>query len=200
MLRGFLGKAKPDETASVRDAAATRGLEVTEADPDTSWDLWDSVLAEHDSRFPADSAPTSAPTPLSFPAVESSSPNPATEQDSGLIPPLDFELDNEPTQPLGLGDMNPEQRKDAALKIVAVHHQRIANTIVSLWGYTECSVYINKLIIAGGDGMGQARIGFHPSAAQAMLVLADLHDQLFGAANLHSMQEERSPTGWNKRR
>jgi hypothetical protein len=33
----------------------------------------------------------------------------------------------------------------------------------------------------GGDGMGQARIGFNQDAAEAMMVLAELHDDQFGA-------------------
>jgi hypothetical protein len=47
-------------------------------------------------------------------------------------------------------------------------------------------LYINKLIMEGDDGMGHARSGFNPQAAQAMLVLADLHDTLFGAREAHS--------------
>ena len=50
-----------------------------------------------------------------------------------------------------------EQKKAEALAVVEQHHQRIANTIRTLWGYKECSVYINKLIMNGGDGMGNAR-------------------------------------------
>ena len=71
-------------------------------------------------------------------------------------------------------------RKNAALDTVELHHKRIANTIRTLWGYKECSVYINKLIMAGGDGMGHARVGFNQEAVEAMLVLSDLHDAEFG--------------------
>jgi hypothetical protein len=62
-----------------------------------------------------------------------------------------------------------------------LHHRRIANTIRTLWGYKECSIYINKLIMAGGDGMGQSRVGFNQDAVQAMLALSDIHDAQFGA-------------------
>lgn len=90
-----------------------------------------------------------------------------------------------PTMPLTLPDadipeLTPEQRKSEALAVVELHHQRIANTIRTLWGYKECSVYINKLIMAGGDGMGHARVGFNQDAVEAMLILADLHDAEFG--------------------
>jgi len=73
-----------------------------------------------------------------------------------------------------------EARRDEALAVVEQHHQRIANTIRTLWGYRECSVYINKLIMAGGDGMGHARVGFNQDAVQAMLALSDIHDAEFG--------------------
>ena len=77
-----------------------------------------------------------------------------------------------------------EDRKNDALAVVDAHHHRIANTIRTLWGYPECSVYINKLILAGGDGFGHNRVGFSAEAVQSMLELADLHDQEFGAPDL----------------
>jgi hypothetical protein len=86
-----------------------------------------------------------------------------------------------PLGPTGLDDMpSAEQSKIEALAVVELHHQRIANTIRTLWGYKECSVYINRLIMAGGDGMGHARVGFNQDAVQAMLTLSDLHDAEFG--------------------
>lgn len=87
---------------------------------------------------------------------------------------------DEPTIPIPLEQLTLEQRKEAALAVVELHHHRIANTIRTLWGYKECSVYINKLIMAGGDGMGHARVGFNQEAVQAMLALSDLHDAEFG--------------------
>ena len=77
-----------------------------------------------------------------------------------------------------------EQRKMDALAVVDAHHHRIGNTIRTMWGYPECSVYINKLIMSGGDGMGHNRVGFSAEAVQAMLELADLHDQEYGAPDL----------------
>jgi hypothetical protein len=81
---------------------------------------------------------------------------------------------------MGLQPVTPAERKNTALDTVELHHKRIANTIRTLWGYKECSVYINKLIMAGGDGMGHARVGFNQEAVEAMLVLSDLHDAEFG--------------------
>lgn len=75
-----------------------------------------------------------------------------------------------------------EQRREHALATVELHHHRIANTIRTLCGYKECSDYISKLILSGGDGMGHARIGFNQDAANAMMLLAEIHDAQFGAA------------------
>jgi hypothetical protein len=81
---------------------------------------------------------------------------------------------------MGLLAPTPADRKNAALDTVELYHKRIANTIRTLWGYKECSAYINKLIMAGGDGMGNARVGFNQEAVEAMLLLSDLHDAEFG--------------------
>jgi hypothetical protein len=94
---------------------------------------------------------------------------------------LDFEL---PTAPMALQISALEQRRDEALALVERHHHRVANTIRTMWGYKECGVYINKLIMAGGDGMGQARVGFNQDAVQAMLQLSDLHDAEFGPPDM----------------
>ena len=54
----------------------------------------------------------------------------------------------------------------------------------------------------GGDGMGHARIGFNQDAAEAMLILADLHDALYGA-NLDpslDFQETTRGVDWGKLR
>ena len=100
--------------------------------------------------------------------------------------PVDFELPTAP-MPLELAALErplPAQQREEALSAVERHHSRIANTIRTLWGYPECGNYINKLIMAGGDGMGQSRVGFHQDAVQAMLALSDLHDGQFGPSEI----------------
>ena len=166
MFSGFFGKGDKDAKPPTKEAGNARGLEVIEDDPDTAWGLWDSALADQDSRFGAD-GPSSA--------------SPAAAEPNAAPPAVDLDIGNAPTQPMGLEEMTPEQRMNVALGVVEAHHQRIANTIRTLWGYKECSVYINKLIMNGGDGMGHARIGFNQDAVQAMLDLADIHDTLYGA-------------------
>jgi hypothetical protein len=173
MFSRFRGKdSTPDPK---QEAPDSRGLEVREEDPDTAWSLWDSALAEQDSRF-SGLPPISASVPLA--------PMPPIPQAHSHAPVLQPFPDLEaPTVPMGLEELTPAQRKNAALDVVELHHHRIANTIRTLWGYKECSVYINKLIMNGGDGMGNARIGFNQEAADAMMVLADLHDAEFGPAD-----------------
>ena len=165
MFSNFLGKGKKSEGAQAVDAVDSRGLEVVENDPDTTWGLWQSAVAEQDSRFsnahPEDSLPDlshafmpTAPMPL----LEDGTPNESA-------------LPRERT----IG-----QRKEDALQIVELHHHRIAKTIRTLWGHKECSEYIAKLIMDGGDSNGHARMGFNQDAAAAMMVLSDLHDELYG--------------------
>ena len=177
MFSGFFGKGNNSDKTPPKDAADSRGLEVVEDDPDTAWGLWDSALAAQDSRFPEspsalDSLPPIPPAPTVI--VRNEAPV------KPVAPPvIDLEI---PTQPLALEEKSLEQRKEDALARVDLHHHRIANTIRSMWGYKECGMYLNKLIMDGGDGMGQNRIGFNQEAVEAMLILLDLHEKAFGPA------------------
>ncbi len=156
MFNRLFGKS--NSTNPPKDAVDSRGLEVVEDDPDTAWSRWDEALALQDSDL-------RDPGPL--PDISG--------QSTGSVGYAD-----EPTQPMGLDDLTPEQRKNRALQVVEMHHRRIANTIRTLWGYKECSLYINKLILEGEDGKGHVRVGFNQDAVEAMLKLTNLHDELFG--------------------
>jgi hypothetical protein len=189
MFSGFFGKgdktAKPPST----DAVSTRGLEVVEDDPHTGWDLWEKAVAEQDSRYSGlESPPESDSQRLPMLAMDA---------ESGSSAASDF---NEPTQPMPLQEKPAAQRLDDSLRIIERHHKRIANTIRDLWGYKECSTYVNKLIMSGGDGMGQARIGFNQEAVAAMLVLTDLHDEEFGPVEETTgfgFSDSTMGTGWD---
>jgi len=164
MFSGFLGKGKKPGEVPTKDAVDSRGLEVVEDDPDTSWGLWENAVAEQDSRFSG--APDPAPSDHVHGAYQRTEPMPLT----GAAP----------TMPSSLEERTLDQRKEDALQIVELHHHRIANTIRTLWGYKECSAYISKLIMNGLDDSGHARSGFNQEAAHAMMLLADLHDAQFG--------------------
>ncbi len=165
MFSGFLGKGKKPGAGPTKDAVDSRGLEVVEDDPDTSWGLWENAVAEQDSRF--SSLPEPAVGDVSPGVYQRTEPMPLTGPDPA-------------PQPASLEERTMEQRKQDALQIVELHHHRIANTIRTLWGYKECSAYISKLIMNGLDDSGHARSGFNQEAAHAMMVLADLHDAQFG--------------------
>jgi hypothetical protein len=170
MLSRFFGKRDKSDDSPTQEAKVTRGIEVIEDDPDTAWGMWDSAVADQQTPPVAESTPAPQPgTPKAAPQAG------APAQASAASAMADA-----PTKPIPLEEMTLEQRKEAALAVVELHHKRIANTIRTLWGYKECSVYINKLIMSGGDGMGHARVGFNQEAVQAMLALSDLHDSEFG--------------------
>jgi hypothetical protein len=183
MLSRFFGKHDKSEDPPTKEVKKARGLVVTEDDPEAAWKKWDKALAAQDSglsKRPVPPAP--APAPVRTPSAAQPAPSPmrtftALAVKSAPAPELDFVL---PTVPMPLEQMTLEQRKKIALDTVDLHHHRIANTIRTLWGYKECSVYINKLIMAGGDGMGHARVGFNQEAVEAMLALSDIHDAEFG--------------------
>ncbi len=150
-----------EQTANQAGAYAEElsGLEVVEDDPTTTWRLWDCALVEQDLNH----------TPL---PAEDSSLTVAQKKEPGAAPKVSIELIRVHGKPL-------EERRDGPLKTIELHHQRVASVIRSLWSHKECGIYIDKLILDGGDGMGHNRIGFNQSAAQAMLALADLHAKEF---------------------
>lgn len=102
-----------------------------------------------------------------------------------VAPEVEMDFDKTAPAPVSSAPYKPapaskgptrEQRREEALSVVDQHHHRVANTIRTLWGHKECSLYINKMLMSGGDGMGQNRVGFRPEAVEAMLTLVDLHD------------------------
>jgi hypothetical protein len=179
MFNRLFGKGiSKSSVPSFRDAVDSRGLEVTEDDPDTAWSRWEEAQAAQDA-WALVPGPVSAPLPLIRDLLPTSA------------------MDDAPTQPLGLEDLTLDQRKTRALVIIQEHHPRVANTIRTLWGYRECSVYINKLIMSGDDGRGHARVGFNQDAVQAMLTLIDVHDSIFGNFGAGATAEGATGHGWD---
>lgn len=182
MFNGFLGKGK--KPVAPPDAMDSRGLEVVEDDPDTAWGLWKNAVAEQDSKFSA--------LPALDPAFQNTEPM-----------GLHVETPHAPDVSVSREAQTLEQRREEALATVELHHHRIANTIRTLWGYKECSDYISKLILSGGDGMGHARMGFNQDAANAMMLLAEIHDAQFGAAEPKGgtgFSDSVMRTGWDSMR
>jgi hypothetical protein len=167
MFSRFLGKGDKTANASKTEAVNSRGLEVNEDDPESIWSMWNSALAEQDSRF-SELPPEKVASIRADGNANAAEPWPVQDQ---------FDA---PTQPAALQEKTPEQRKEEAIAVVELRHRRIANTIRTVWGYKECGAYINRLIMSGGDGMGHARIGFNQDTVTAMMALSDLHEAQFG--------------------
>ena len=91
------------------------------------------------------------------------------------FPPLDGEAEHLATRPMPLHELPRQVGIDHAMDIIASHHARIANAIKMFWGTRDCVEYIQKLVMSGGDGFGNTRIGFKPEVVSAMLSLISLH-------------------------
>lgn len=189
MFSRFFGKRDKSADSPDKEARSTRGPEANDR-VDATWAKPASPAAQ-DSRLPkAVASGSTAPAKPVRPVFRAPTATPLAYRAAPMapaIPTTEFPADHQidfvlPTAPMPLDpELTLEQRKANALATVEQHHQRIANTIRTLWGYRECSVYINRLIMAGGDGMGHARVGFNQDAVEAMLVLSDVHDAEFGA-------------------
>jgi hypothetical protein len=62
-----------------------------------------------------------------------------------------------------------------AMKTVLSKHERIGNTLKSIWGYQECSDYLQKLVYNGSDPADLNRTGFNPEVADALMLLSEVH-------------------------
>lgn len=148
----------PASGAQNADAPPTR---MDESDDIAGWSIWPG----------SDVAPKAQPVrPASAPASDTAPGYLRTVPGPVVAAPAPAPVSKTPTR---------QERRDAALAVIDGHYHRVANTIRTMWGHKECSLYINKLVMSGGDGMGQNRVGFSPEAVEAMLALADLHDAEF---------------------
>lgn len=91
------------------------------------------------------------------------------------FPTLKWEEDDMATRPMALHEFPRQVGIDNAIAIVARHNERVAKAITVFWGSADCVDYIEKLVMSGGDGFGNARIGFKPEVVSALLSLISLH-------------------------
>ena len=102
-------------TTSVGTSAAgllpLSGVEVTDNDPEVSWDLWNQAIAD------LNASPSSAT---------------ADTQPAGLE-------GYTATQPVGLEDKTPEQRQADLLAVFEKQYPKIAAAIRVTWGFKECA-------------------------------------------------------------
>lgn len=80
------------------------------------------------------------------------------------------------TRPLPLKDIPLLDRRVRQMAILSRQHERIARTIDAFWGQPECTTYLQKLIMSGGDGVEKTRIGFKPQVLSALIALTELHE------------------------
>ena len=91
------------------------------------------------------------------------------------FPPIDFVEEELATRPMPLHELPRQVGIDSAMAVVAKHHARLANAIQMFWGTRDCMEYIQKLVMSGGDGFGNARVGFKAEVVAALLSLTTLH-------------------------
>ena len=97
------------------------------------------------------------------------------KKQSDGFPTLVWEEEDPKTRPMPLHELPRQIGIDLAMEVIAKRHERIANAIRTFWGTRDCVEYIQKLVMNGGDGFGNARVGFKPEIVSAMLSLISLH-------------------------
>ncbi len=100
---------------------------------------------------------------------------PVVETSVGF-PPINYLEEDVATRPMGLHEFPKQARIDREMAVIASHHERITTAINTFWGHRDCTEYLQKLILSGGDGAGKARVGFKPAVLAALINLSELHE------------------------
>lgn len=91
------------------------------------------------------------------------------------FPPLNHEEEFEDTRLLALDELPRQHQIDREMAVIRTYHERISKAIDVFWGSKDCVEYLETLILNGGDGFGNARIGFRREVMTALLHLVKLH-------------------------
>ena len=91
------------------------------------------------------------------------------------FPSLQWQDDELDTRPMPLHELPRQVGIDNAMALIARHHERIAKAITVFWGSPDCVEFMEKLVMSGGDGLGNARVGFKPEVVSALMSLISLH-------------------------
>ena len=91
------------------------------------------------------------------------------------FPSLQWQDDELETRPMPLHELPRQVGIDNAMALIARHHERIAKAITVFWGSPDCVEFMEKLVMSGGDGLGNARVGFKPEVVSALMSLISLH-------------------------
>jgi len=91
------------------------------------------------------------------------------------FPSLEWEEEDLPTRPMPLHERPVQARIDHEMATIGQRHPRIADAIEKFWGHRDCVEYLQTLILQGGDGDRQSRVGFKPEVSAALINLVALH-------------------------
>lgn len=97
------------------------------------------------------------------------------DKKNAAFPELNRNAEFLETRPMSLDELPPLVRIERQMAIITKHHERIAKSIQMFWGHKDCVEYIQQLILSGGDGFGQTRIGFKREVVAALMSLIELH-------------------------
>ena len=75
-----------------------------------------------------------------------------------------------------LHELPKQDRIDHEIAVIAQHHERIAKSIRMFWGHKDCVEFLEKLVLKGGDGSGNSRVGFKLEVVAALINLTTLHE------------------------
>ena len=92
------------------------------------------------------------------------------------FPELNHGEDFLPTRPMGQHELPRQARIDREMAVIRAHHERITKAIEIFWGHRDCVEYLQQLILNGGDGVGNTRIGFRHDVLAALISLTELHE------------------------
>jgi hypothetical protein len=91
------------------------------------------------------------------------------------FPDINYREEDTATRPMPLHEIPLQARIDREMDVIFRYHDRIGKAIKVFWGHRDCEEYLHKLITSGGDGLGQARVGFRQEVMSALINLMSIH-------------------------
>jgi hypothetical protein len=90
------------------------------------------------------------------------------------FPKLFSDSEEGATVPMTLQELPKQVQFDRSITVISRRHLRVAKSIKIFWGHRDCGEYLHSLILKGGDGLGNARVGFSPEVITALFDLLRL--------------------------
>ncbi len=92
------------------------------------------------------------------------------------FPELDYTPQDELPHRAPLAQSHPNRTVEQEIALIRAHHEHIAKGIELFWGHQDCLVYLQQLILNGGDGGHRARVGFKHEVVGSLFNLIALHE------------------------